>query len=41
MFEVQIADLGPRSTPRSEWVFRDNGLFFFIVIVVVVVVFTI
>ena len=38
VFQVQIPDLGPRSTPSSEWVFRNNGLFFFIVVVVVVVV---
>lgn len=38
VFQAQISDLGPRSTPSSEWVFRNNGLFFFIIIIVVVVV---
>lgn len=38
VFQVQIPDLGPRSTPSSEWVFRNNGLFFFFLIIIIVVV---
>lgn len=29
VFQVQIPDLGPGSTPSSEWVFRNSGLFFY------------
>lgn len=38
VFQVQIPGLGPRSTPSSEWVFRNNGLFLFFLIIIIVVV---